>query len=178
MRAVSRRVLLCCVLLALAASCHGSAPVGSSIPALNASDAPLLPATADGLPDMNLDGYRRLLAELRGTPAVVNFWGSWCAPCRDEAPDLATLSDRYGSKVQFLGIDILELHRSDGVAFVHEFHWRFPSVFDPSAVIRNGLGYVGQPVTLFYDGNGSLVDQWSGPITPSRFRQGLDRILP
>ena len=58
-------------------------------------------------------------------------------------------------------------------------HWTYPSVFDPSpnAVVETQLGYFAQPVTLFYDRDGTLVDQVSGPVTSADLRAGIRKIL-
>ncbi len=154
-------------------------PGPSPIPAANATAAPLLPTDAAALPDMDIDGYRELLGQLRGTPVLVNIWGSWCGPCREEAPLLATAHARYGDRVQFLGIDILDAPES-ARGFIEEFRWTYPSVLDPSAGgdIRNQLGYLGQPVTLFYDTDGELVADWEGPMDRRILETNLRRILP
>jgi thiol-disulfide isomerase/thioredoxin len=143
---------------------HGR-PV-SAIRAHNATTAPLLPTDAAELPDVDPASFDRLLAQLRGTAVVVNVWGSWCGPCRQEAPLLADAAARYGSSVQFLGIDILD-SRTSARAFMRQFGWRYPSLFDATGAVRDHLGLLGQPDTLFYDASGSLAFRWPGPLTAS-----------
>jgi hypothetical protein len=58
-----------------------------------------------------------------------------------------------------------------------EFGWTYPSVYDPMGAIRDGLGLLGQPVTLFYDASGELVKTWTGPLSAAALHSGLDRIL-
>lgn len=154
-------------------------PAPSPIPALNATSALLLPTDAASLPEMDYAGYQALLGQLRGTPVVVNIWGSWCGPCRTEAPHLAAAHEKYGDRVQFLGVDILDVPES-AREFIEEFGWTYPSVFDPSAGgdIRNQLGYLGQPVTLFYDADGELVADWEGPLDPRELDARIRKILP
>jgi thiol-disulfide isomerase/thioredoxin len=152
---------------------------GGSIRSVNATAAPLLPVDADALPDFTVPRYRTLLRQLRGTPVVVNMWGSWCPPCKTEAPMLAKAHRTYGDRVQFLGIDI-----EDSVAsargFMRTYGWTFPSIRDPSfpSSFRSGLGFAAQPNTLFYDASGSLVRTWQGPLTAESLRSGLEAILP
>lgn len=81
---------------------------------------------------------------------MVDVWASWCAPRRDEAPILAGANRSYGDRVRFIGVDILD-ERGSARAFMREHGWTYPSVYDPSGAIRDGLGLLGQPVTLFYD---------------------------
>ena len=86
---------------------------------------------------------------------LVNIWASWCGPCRDEAPLLASAHETYGDRVRFVGVDILD-ERDSARAFMREFGWTYPSVYDPTGAIRDGLGLIGQPVMLFYDASGAI----------------------
>jgi thiol-disulfide isomerase/thioredoxin len=162
----------------ITASCGAGGTAGSSsapIPARNAAEAGLLPTDAGALPQFDLATYQRLLDELRGTPVLVNFWGSWCGPCRDEAPRLAAAHDRFGDRVQFLGVDILDA-RESARGFMREYHWTYPSVYDPGGAIRDGLGLLGQPVTLLYDRTGAIVHRWIGPAPSDELTTQLERI--
>jgi len=60
---------------------------------------------------------------------------------------------------------------------MREHGWTYQSVYDPSGAIRDGLGLLGQPVTLFYDASGALVDTWTGPLTSEALRSRLETIL-
>jgi thiol-disulfide isomerase/thioredoxin len=170
------------VIALAAAACTGvGSDVGGDdrtpVPARNAAHAPLLPTDAWALPGFDFPTFQRLLAQLKGTPVVVNIWAAWCGPCRVEAPGLASASRSYGSRVQFLGVDILDT-RSSARGFMAEYEWSYPSVFDTTAEIRNGLGFVGQPDTVFYDAKGRIAMTWQGPLTPAALAMGIDRILP
>jgi thiol-disulfide isomerase/thioredoxin len=162
----------------LTASCGGgdTAAGDRPVPAVNATRAELLPTDAAALPEFDLATYGRLIDQLEGTPVVVNLWGSWCGPCRDEAPALAAAHGRWGDRVQFLGVDLLDA-RASARAFMSEFGWTYPSVFDPPGAIRDGLGLLGQPVTLFYDLSGELVGRWVGPITAHELRARLTALV-
>jgi len=133
---------------------------------------PLLPGDPEALPAFDLASYDALLSELRGTPVLVNVWASWCGPCEQEAPHLAAANEEYGDRVQFLGVDILD-ERDAARRFMHEYGWTYPSVYDLNGAIRDGLGLLGQPVTLFYDASGELVTTWTGALT----EQALDENL-
>jgi cytochrome c biogenesis protein CcmG/thiol:disulfide interchange protein DsbE len=150
----------------LAAACGSNAP---STPAR-------LPTDPTALPEFTLADFRHALGELRGTPVVVNVWASWCGPCREEAPLLAAAHRTYGDRVRFLGVDILD-ERGSARDFMHEFGWTYPSVYDPTGAIRDGLGLLGQPVTLFYDAEGSLVARWAGPLNRSALASNLRAIM-
>ena len=153
-----------------------AAPALGSVPAVNAVGAPLLPERADALPDFDPARFDALLGQLRGTPVVVNIWGSWCGPCRSEAPLLARAHAEHGREVQFLGVDILD-SRPSARGFIAEFGWRFPSVFDAAGAIRDALGFLGQPATVFYDRRGEPVLTWQGPLDERTLERGLRLIL-
>lgn len=169
-----RRSLLAAALVALlAAACGGSSgETGAS----GGAGAATLPSSPTELPDLDYAGYTQLLQELHGTPLVVNVWASWCGPCRDEAPTLARAAETYGDRVQFLGVDVLDA-RQDAVEFIRASGWTYPSVFDLDGEIRDGLGLLGQPVTLFYDGSGTLVDTHVGAIGPELLDERIAAIL-
>ena len=126
-------------------------------------------------PEFTLADYQHALGELRGTPVVVNVWASWCGPCREEAPLLAAAHRTYGDRVRFLGVDVLD--ESDSArAFMHRYGWSYPSVYDPTGAIRDGLGLLGQPVTLFYDAAGRARGHVDRAAVPgcARHRSPLD----
>jgi thiol-disulfide isomerase/thioredoxin len=162
------------VVVAAAGCSHGSS-FDSQTPAakvVNASEASMLPQTADALPDIDYDRFQELGRQLAGVPVVVNIWSSWCGPCRSEAADLAAAASQYGDDVQFLGVDILD-SRSDAAAFIRHYGWPYPSVFNASGDIRDQLGFIGQPETVFYDADGEVVATWIGPIDQAELNSRL-----
>jgi thiol-disulfide isomerase/thioredoxin len=158
------------LILALLAGCAESdrTPSGSS--------GSLLPESRVSLPEYDLETFQRMVEELRGTPVVVNFWGSWCPPCRVEAPELAQAAKRYEGRVQFIGVDILD-NRQAARDFILAADWQYPSVFDPEGEIRDGLGYVGQPITLIYDRDGTLAFEWNGVVSLDLLDRELRKVL-
>lgn len=142
----------------------------------DATSDSLLPADRLALPTFDLPTFQALIEELEGTPAVVNFWGSWCPPCEDEAPGLATVASEFDGQAQFVGVDILDT-RAPAREFILRFDWPYPSVFDPTGAIRDGLGYVGQPITLIYDRQGTLVFEWNGAIGEKQLRREIQAVL-
>ena len=136
---------------------------------------PSLPSTVDELPEIDVAGYDALLAELRGTPVVVNFWASWCGPCEAEAPRLTAAADEFGDRVQFIGVDILD-DRGSAQAFIAAHGLPYPNVFDPSGAIRTDLGSIGQPVTVFYNADGSVAAKVDGEISAKDLTANLEAI--
>jgi cytochrome c biogenesis protein CcmG, thiol:disulfide interchange protein DsbE len=150
-------------------------PPACAIPATNATQAPLLPACADALPAMDPDSFERLLSQLEGTPVLVNFWGSWCPPCKDEMPRLVAAHDEFGSQVQFVGVDIID-NREEARAFMEDYGMTFPSVFDPPDAIKTSLGQFGQPTTVFFRADGTFEFAYAGPISESILHRHLEAI--
>ncbi len=160
-----------CVLLVGCGRASMPAPEGP-----DAGTAAVLPKDRLELPEFDLEKFQALLRELRGTPVVVNVWGSWCPPCRVEAPDLARVAREFQGRVQFLGVDILDA-RPAARDFILEFDWPYPSVFDPDGEIRDGLGSIGQPITIVYDSRGEKVFEWSGIITADLLGTEIRKVM-
>lgn len=173
--------LMLLALLCSAATCGrpgatppGPADVGPG--ARNAATAALLPTHVAELPTFDVETYQRLLTQLRGTPVVVNVWAAWCGPCKAEAPLLHAASQTYGDRVQFLGVDILD--SLDGArGFIADHALAYPSIFDPSGAIRDSLGMIGQPVTVFYDARGNMVKTYEGQLTQAALEQDIRAAL-
>ena len=135
-----------------------------------------LPSDRLALPDYDYERYRALLATLKGKPVVVNFWGSWCPPCREEAPHLAELAREYDGRVQFLGVDIVD-DRPSAREFILEFDWPYPSIFDPRDSIRTELGLIGQPITIVYDAEGDTIWTKVGAVDADELRDHIEVVL-
>jgi cytochrome c biogenesis protein CcmG, thiol:disulfide interchange protein DsbE len=167
-------------LLSAAATCGGSSEppdaVDAGPQAKNAVTAPLLPTHVAELPTFDVQTYQELLTQMRGTPVVVNVWAAWCGPCQAEAPLLHAASQTYGDRVQFLGVDILD-SRDGARGFIDDHGLTYPSIFDPSGNIRDSLGVIGQPVTVFYDAEGNVVKQVEGQLGQTAIDQGIQAAI-
>lgn len=161
------------LVLSLALSACGGPPTDRTAPP---EDGTLLPENRLALPEYGVTEYRALIEELRGTPVVVNFWGSWCPPCREEAPHLAAVSREYEGRVQFVGVNFRDA-RTSAREFILEFDWRFPSIFDPDYEILPGLGYLGWPVTLVYDDRGEVSFDHVGAVNDDLLRREIRKVL-
>jgi thiol-disulfide isomerase/thioredoxin len=117
------------------------------------------------------------VASYKGKVVVLNFWGSWCAPCRDEAPGLQASSVRYqAGGVQFVGVDVKDT-MSGALGFTAGKQITYPSIFDPgmrTMLSVRGLPTGSLPVTLVLDRQGRVAQIWLREIT-----QGdLNLVLP
>ncbi len=115
------------------------------------------------------------LDDLRGKPVVLNFWASWCVPCKDEAPMLREAEQRYGDTVTFVGIDIRDA-RSDAVRFVDEQGLDYMHVRDEDGAIYEAFGLTGQPETFFLDEEGKILEHVPGPLFRDTLFQLLDSL--
>jgi cytochrome c biogenesis protein CcmG/thiol:disulfide interchange protein DsbE len=107
---------------------------------------------------------------------IVNIWASWCGPCREEAPLLAAAARRYGDRIQFLGVDILDT-KDAAARFAEQFRVPYPSLFDQQGAIRDSMGFLGQPVTQFYDTEGKRVETHVGPLDQQSLTAGIAELL-
>lgn len=114
--------------------------------------------------------------ELRGRAVVLNFWASWCLPCRDEAPLLEASWRRYGDRVVFVGINVRDL-RSDAVAFLRELGVPYVSVRDRSDDAYDAYGLTGVPETYYLDAAGRIVAHTPGAVTAETLEFGIARAL-
>ena len=97
-----------------------------------------------------LDDHVVSLYELRGYPVVINFWASWCVPCKDEAPFLDASARAHAGRVVFLGIDVQDLI-PDAHKFLRELRVPYPSVRDGSPKTYSAYGLTGVPETYYLD---------------------------
>lgn len=113
------------------------------------------------------------LAELRGTPVVLNYWASWCIPCREEAPLLQAAWERHGKRgVLLLGLNMQDV-QSDAREFLREFGQTFPHVRDPNNGTARDWGVTGLPETFFLRRDGRVVAHVIGAISAAQLEQGI-----
>jgi cytochrome c biogenesis protein CcmG/thiol:disulfide interchange protein DsbE len=116
------------------------------------------------------------LDELLGRPVVVNFWASWCIPCRDEAPILNASSRAHAGEVVFLGVDVQDL-TSDALAFSREFETPYVSVRDRGNRTYEDYGLTGVPETYYLDRGGRIIAHTPGAISRASLEQGIAQAI-
>ena len=121
----------------------------------------------------SFDGQRIQLSDYRGRIVVLNFWATWCPPCRVEAPVLQRAAERLESAgVTILGIDVWD-DQAAAIEFLDEMGVTYPNAEDATRLIPVEFGVTGLPETFVIDRKGVLVRRWMGPLTDDE----LDALL-
>lgn len=117
------------------------------------------------------DGRVLTLADLRGRPVLLNFWASWCGPCRMEMPDIVNVANGNGDLVVLAinaheGMDVIE-------PFAQEFNMTMPIVRDTKGEVMDAYAVRGLPASVFIRPDGTIYTIWSGLINENTLRQSL-----
>ena len=149
-------------------------PSGEVIPADERNAAPDFAGSL-------LDGGTFSSDELSGDVAVLNFWGSWCAPCRVETPEFQEVyADVRDQGVQFLGLNVKEPSEQFALAFVDRFGIEFPSLYDPRGEVALAFrDYPANaiPSTIVLDRAGRVAAVYTGEVSQKDLRSVVDRVL-
>ena len=149
-------------------------PAGEVIPEVERSSAPEFSGTL-------LDGEAFESSSLEGDVAVLNFWGSWCAPCRVETPAFSEVSEEYADEgVQFLGINVKETDQQFADAFVRDKGIAFPSVYDPRGEVSLAFrDYPPSaiPSTIVLDRRYRVAAVYTGEVQQDDLRRAIDQAL-
>jgi len=182
-----RSLVLLGLVLAVAATAvmvakHTSvAPIPPTPPPNGTGGAPPVGRPA---PDFSLPAFTGgalALHNLRGRPVVLNFWASWCAPCREEMPMLVRVHKVYAPRgVEFVGINA-EDEAADARRFLDQYHVDYPVVRSVDDRVIDAYAVPGLPTTIFIGADGIVVDKvvggFTGPAGERLLAARLDRLL-
>lgn len=130
-----------------------------------------------------VNGGKLKLSDFRGKVVVLNVWGSWCAPCRAEAPNLAKVArDTKDKDVQFLGINTRDLDKANARSYERSYGIDYPSFYDPSGkqILRfpsNSLSPQAIPSTVILDRHGKIAVRALKGLSEQELRNALDPVL-
>jgi thiol-disulfide isomerase/thioredoxin len=118
-----------------------------------------------GQPPISLAGYR-------GRAVVVNFWATWCVPCRTELPAFQQEHTALGDRAVFLGVNTQD-NRDYARALLRDLGVAYPSGFDPAGTVAGAYGLYGMPTTVLVDPTGQIAERHTGELT----RDHLDELI-
>jgi cytochrome c biogenesis protein CcmG, thiol:disulfide interchange protein DsbE len=125
----------------------------------------------------SFSGQELRLADFGGQPVVLNFWASWCPPCRAEARDLERAWQAYRERgVVFLGVDIQD-SEPEARVFLHEFGVTYPNILDAANEIAVTYGISGIPTTIFIDRDGRIAGHRVGPLSEQQLVARVEELL-
>ncbi len=134
-----------------------------------AASGELAPAPVKGHPAPEIvltstDGQEIRLSDFQGKPVLLNFWATWCPPCRAETPDLQATHREIGDKLVIIGVNMTSQDGGDVEAFLREFGVTYPVVLDPDGTAARAYNILGLPTSVFIDRNGIVQEVFTGAV--------------
>ncbi len=124
-----------------------------------------------------LDGGEFHLSDKQGSPIIINFWASWCPPCREESPIFERTWRLYRDQgIQFAGVNIQDA-AEDAESYVREFDLSFPNGRDLDGKITVDYGVIGLPVTFFISSGGVVEGRWVGAIPEHKLEEWTKALI-
>jgi peroxiredoxin len=153
----------------------------AAAPASLAAQSPLaVGGAAPGFSLKLLTGGEAALSQFRGRPVLVNFWATWCKPCRQEMPEIiAAYQAHHASGLEVLAVNLSDQESMKDVRkFVAELGLPFPILLDDKGKTRERYDLVTVPTSVFIDAKGIVRKVHAGPISANALKDGLAEILP
>jgi cytochrome c biogenesis protein CcmG/thiol:disulfide interchange protein DsbE len=134
-----------------------------------------IPAPTWNLPDLAHRTKSVALSQFRGHPLIINFWASWCPPCRAEMPALEHEARKLAGRITIVGLDTQD-EASAGLAFARSRGVSYPLALD-NAQVWSAYGVYGLPTTFFVSANGRIVGKQTGGMTQSRLETLIHQVF-
>lgn len=127
----------------------------------------------------DMEGNSVKLSDLFGKPIVLNFWASWCPPCKKEMPEFEQAYKQMGEDITFIMVDLVDGRdetKAKGAQYIEEKGFSFPVYFDVEQEAAYAYGISSIPTTLFIDKDGFIVTGAYGMLDSERLQEGISRI--
>lgn len=126
----------------------------------------------------DVDGNKVTLTDLRGKPVFINFWASWCPPCKEEMPYIEEAYKKHNDRITFLMINAIEADTfEDMTAYMQEYQYSFPVQLDKKNLVSDLYQVFGYPTSYFIDKRGVITDKVQGGMSKPMFDQLIDKLL-
>lgn len=130
---------------------------------------------------LDREGEEVSLSDFIGKPVILNFWASWCGPCKSEMPEFEAAYQKYREEIQFMMVNLTDGSRETvetAAEYIAGEGYTFPVFFDTESDAAISYGATSIPVTYFVDAEGHLVAYGSGALSGEILQSGMEMILP
>jgi thiol-disulfide isomerase/thioredoxin len=137
-------------------------------------------ATAPDFTVLDVNGNEVSLEEMRGKPVILNFWASWCAPCKSEMPAFEEAYREYGDQIHFMMVNLTDGGRETvdtALGYIREQGYTFPVYCDTTLEAGIAYGASAIPITFFIDGEGHGVAYAQSALSRETLQTGIDMLL-
>lgn len=134
-------------------------------------------APAFELANLEPSGPALTFESASGMPLVLNFWASWCVPCRRELPALGNVERLVGERIAFLGVNHQD-DRDAALRLLEESGVAYPTGFDPDGQVAREFKLYGMPTTVFISADGEILERRTGEISQSQMVETIQRLFP
>ena len=138
------------------------------------------PTPAPDFTVYDIDGNVHKLSDFQGKPVILNFWASWCGPCKSEMPDIETAYLEYGEDIHFLIVNLTDGARETvetASAYITGQGYTFPVYYDTDMDAAVTYAVSAIPITYFIDADGNFVAYYQSAMSADILQQGIDMLL-
>ena len=175
-----KKLLILMLICALLTGCAAGIAEATEAPVTEPAATEEAKIMAPDFTVYDFDGNEVKLSDYLGKPVVLNFWASWCGPCKMEMPDFDEKHQELGSDVQFLMINLTDgkTETVEGASsFIASMGYTFPVFYDTSSMAAALYGVSAIPTTFFIDAEGYAIAQATGAIDGNTLQTGIDLIF-
>ena len=153
-------------------------PANNQLEKYNPEPAASNPCKAAGFSLKNAKGGMNInLADYKGKVVIIDFWATWCGPCRKGIPDLVDLKAKYGDKIEIIGISVDDDRTvADVPGFLSENKVNYPVAYADQAVVNAYGGIEAIPTSFVIDKEGNIIDKHVGLVEKSAYEEAINRL--